>query len=112
VAGTATGYNGILFAVGLLRSANAPEPYALACNPAVRTTLERMQDTTGQTIQPPPGMPTIYTSTAVPMGTAFLYSPSQFAVVRRQDGNRKSPGGAVRFLSERRPETAGRLRDR
>jgi HK97 family phage major capsid protein len=71
--------------VGLLRKANAPEPYVLACHPDVRTALEALQDTTGQPVQPPPSTPTFYTSTQVNVGTAYLYAPSQLAIVRRQD---------------------------
>jgi len=85
VAGTATGYSQLLAGVGLLRKANAPPPYALACHPDTETAFQRLTDTTGQTIAPPPMTPTFYTSTQINQGTAFLYSPSQLAIVRRMD---------------------------
>jgi HK97 family phage major capsid protein len=86
-AGTAgdTSYPELLAGVGLLRKANAPEPYVLACHPDVRAAFESLQDTTGQPVQPPPSTPTFYTSTQINSGTSYLYSPSQLAIVRRQD---------------------------
>ncbi len=53
-------------------------------NPQVQTAFESPQDTTGQTAQPPPDLPTFCTSTRF-AGTAYLYGPSQLAIVRRQD---------------------------
>jgi HK97 family phage major capsid protein/HK97 family phage prohead protease len=88
VAGTAS-YSTLLGAVGLLRAANSPEPYVIAAGPQLLTGLESMRDTTGQSVQPPPGFPNVYTSTAIAntAGTtvAYMYSPSQLGLVVRQD---------------------------
>ena len=88
-AGTAgnTSYPQLMRGVGLLRAANAPEPYVLACHPNVRSAFDALQDTTGQSVQPPPNTPPFYNSTQINAGTAYLYSPSQFAIVRRQDSS-------------------------
>ena len=81
---SATSYPQLLRGVGMLRAVNAPEPYVVACRPEVVTAFESLQDSLGQTVQPPPNLPTFYTSTQL-AGTAYLYSPSQLAVVRRAD---------------------------
>lgn len=86
-AGTAgpTSYPQLLKGVGLLRAANAPEPYVLACNPAVQSAFQQLQDTLFQSIAVYPGTPTFYTSTQINAGTAYLYSPEQSWVIRRRD---------------------------
>lgn len=80
-----TSYPELIAGLGLLRAAHAPGPYVLCCHPGVQTAFQSLQDTLGQSIVPPPGMPNVYTSTQINAGTAFLFSPSQLAIVRRQD---------------------------
>lgn len=111
VAGTAS-YTAFLDAVGKLRGANAPEPYVAALNPATWTSLQKVQDTTGQPLQFPEGTPAVYTSTQITGGTTngvgFVYSPSQFAIVSRQDASVEVDRS--RLFNSDQSEIRGKLR--
>ena len=98
----------LLRGIGLLRSANAPEPYVLACHPDVVTAFQGLQNTLGDSVEIPPNMPTMYASTQINGGTAFLYSPSQLAVVRRRDATIEIDRS--RLFNQDMSEVRGRMR--
>ncbi len=103
-----TSYPTLIAGVGLLRAANAPQPYVLACHPNVRTAFESLTDTLGQPLEAPPSTPTFYTSTQITCGTAFLYSPSELAIVRRQDSTVEVDRS--RLFNSDQSEIRGKLR--
>ena len=105
---TATSYSQLLAGVGLLRGANVPEPYVLACHPNVRTAFERLTDSTGQPLQAPPSTPPMYSSTQITAGTAYLYAPSSLALVRRQDASIELDRS--RLFNKDQSELRGKLR--
>jgi HK97 family phage major capsid protein len=93
--GALTSYAPFIRAVGRLRSANVPGPYAVATHPDVLTELELLEDADGNQKARPATLPPIYTSsllsttetagTASTTRSAYVYSPSQLALVRRAD---------------------------
>lgn len=90
-----TSYAPLVRAVGRLRSANVPGPYAIATHPDVLTELELLEDADGNQKARPAALPPIYTSsllsttetagTSTTTRSAYVYSPSQVALVRRAD---------------------------
>jgi HK97 family phage major capsid protein len=90
-----TSYAPLVRAVGRLRSANVPPPYAIAAHPDVLTELELLEDADGNQKARPATLPPIYTSsllsttetagTSTTTRSAYVYSPSQLALVRRAD---------------------------
>lgn len=87
----------VIRAVGKLRSANVPGPYAVAMHPDVLTEFDLLKEATGSNAQlaRPEGVPPIFTtsqlSTNETSGTAtnarsiYVYAPGQLVLVRRQD---------------------------
>ncbi|KAA0275390.1 MAG: HK97 family phage prohead protease [Acidobacteria bacterium] len=83
VGGTAVSWEPIVEAVGMLREANAPEPYAIAGPPLVFKQLSMLTTTTGEQLPTPAGLPPIHQSTQ--LDDVYVYSPSEVVLVRRQD---------------------------
>ncbi len=92
-----TNYEPILRAVGLLRSANVPGPYAAVMHPNVLTEIELLKDTTGAPLPRPDSVPPVFTTsqlatnevqgTATTARSIYVYAPGQLAVVRRKDAS-------------------------
>ncbi len=90
-----TNYDPLVRAVGLLRSANVPGPYAAVMHPDVLTQIELLKDAQGAPLPRPDSVPPIFTTsqlaTTETQGTAtnarsiYVYAPAQLAVVRRKD---------------------------
>jgi HK97 family phage major capsid protein len=92
-----TNYDPIIEAVGKLRAANVPGPFAIAANPRTLTALELLKSETGSNEQlaRPEGVPPIYVTSQLSLAetqgsastasSAYVYSPSQILLVRRQD---------------------------
>ncbi len=88
-------YDALLEAVGLLRAANVPEPYAIASHPRTLTSLELLKETTGPQLARPGGLPAILTSsqlsineakgTSTDTSSAYVFAPAEVVLVRRQD---------------------------
>ena len=84
-------------AIGLLRDANVPGPYAIATNPRTVTDLELLKEESGSQKQltPPANLPPMFTTTQISKtetaGTssdttsAYVYAPAQFWLIDRQD---------------------------
>jgi HK97 family phage major capsid protein len=95
--GALTDYDPILRAVGLLRAANVPGPYAMAMHPRSATSLALLRTATGSNEQlaRPADLPALFTSsqlstneakgTATTTSSAYVYAPSEVVLVRRQD---------------------------
>lgn len=84
VGGTAS-WAPIIEAVGKLREANAPEPYAIAGPPTTFTELSLLTTASdsNEPLPVPAGLPTIHQSTQ--LDDVYVYSPSEVVLVRRQD---------------------------
>lgn len=84
VGGTAS-WDPIVEAIGLLREANAPEPYAVAGPPLVFKQLSLLKTATdsNEQLPPPADLPPIFQSTQ--LDDVYVYSPSEVVLVRRQD---------------------------
>lgn len=85
VGGTAS-WDPIVQAIGDLREANAPEPYAVAGPPSTFTELSLLKtDSTdsNEQLPRPEGVPEPLQSTQ--LTDVYVYSPSQVVLVRRQD---------------------------
>lgn len=95
-----TDYDPLVEAVGLLRAANVPAPYAVVMHPRTLTELELLKDESGSNRQlaRPEGLPPIFTTSqlsitepteeATPQTIAtsiYVYSPQRIVLVRRQD---------------------------
>jgi HK97 family phage major capsid protein len=92
-----TDYDPLVEAVGKLRAANVPPPYAIAMNPRTLTELELLKEGTDFNTQlaRPEGLPPVYTSsqlsvtetkgTANNASSAYVYAPAEVVLVRRQD---------------------------
>lgn len=92
-----TNYDPIVKAVGKLRSANVPGPYAIVAHADVLTELELLKEATGSNVQlaRPEALPPIATTSALAtnetQGSAsnarsvYVYAPAQLVIVRRQD---------------------------
>lgn len=92
-----TNWDPFVRAVGRLRAANVPGPYAIAGHPDVLTELELLKELAGSNVQlpKPDGLPAFYTSsqlsTVEAQGTsssarsAYVYAPQQLVLVRRAD---------------------------
>jgi HK97 family phage major capsid protein len=91
-------YDVFIEAIGMLRAANVPGPYAIASHPSVLTELELLkEEAAGSNVQlgAPAGLPPFYVSSALsttePKGinadtrSAYVYSPAQVVLVRRKD---------------------------
>jgi len=90
-------YDPFVKAVGLLRAANVPGPYAIFLNPRDLTALELLKDETGSSRQlaKPEMFPPVYASSQLPVNetkgsasnasSAYVLAPSQLVLVRRQD---------------------------
>ncbi len=88
-------YDAFIRAVGKLRAANVPGPYAIAAHPDVLTELELLKNADGQQLAVPANFPPIYTSsqlsTTETQGSsntarsAYVYAPAQVVLVRRLD---------------------------
>lgn len=89
-------YSPIIRAVGKLRSANVPGPYAVACHPDLLTELELLTETDGSRVQlgAPASVPTFFTSsqlatneaagTSTDARSVYVYAPAEFVLVDRQ----------------------------
>ena len=83
--GTAVqGYDPVLTAVGLLKAANAPEPYVLAAPPTVRSAYSKLKTSTWEQVPRPQEFPAEYYSTQITT-SSFVYSPAECYIVRRTD---------------------------
>lgn len=91
-------YDPLLMALGMLRAANVPPPYAIAVNPRTLTDLELLKrDTTDSSEQlgMPAGMPPWFTSsqlsvtetkgTSTDTTSAYVFAPNEVVLVRRTD---------------------------
>lgn len=95
--GALANYDPFITAVGMLRAANVPGPYAVAINPRTLTALELLRRETGSNEQlgAPAGLPPFYASsqlsiaetkgTASNATSAWVYAPSEVVLVRRAD---------------------------
>jgi HK97 family phage major capsid protein/HK97 family phage prohead protease len=92
-----TNYDPFVRAVGLLRSANVPGPYAIAAHPRTLTALELLKEATASAMQlgAPAALPPFFVSsqlsvteakgTSSDTSSAFVYAPSEVVLVRRKD---------------------------
>lgn len=90
-------YDPFIRAVGMLRDANVPGPYAIAMSGRTLTGLELLKEATGSNLQlaAPASMPPVYTTsqlsiaeakgTATNSSSAYVYAPAQIVLVRRMD---------------------------
>lgn len=90
-------YDPIIEAVGKLRDANVPGPYAVACHGSVLTGLELLKESADSNVQlpAPANMPPFWTSsqfsitetkgTATNARSIYVYAPGQIVLVRRKD---------------------------
>ncbi len=93
--GPLTNYNPLVRAVGKLRTANVPGPYAVAAHPDVLTELELLKTDINEQMAPPANFPPVYVSSQLAVNetqgsatnarSAYVYAPGQVAVVRRKD---------------------------
>lgn len=90
-----TNFDPFIEAVGKLRDANVPGPYAIACHGSVLTGLELLKDSDGNQLTRPDGLPPFFASsqlstteskgTATDARSAYVYAPNQVVLVRRKD---------------------------
>lgn len=92
-----TDYDPIIEAVGKLRDANVPGPYAVASHGSVLTQLELLKESTDSNVQlpAPANLPPFWTSsqfsitetkgTATDARSIYVYAPGQIVLVRRKD---------------------------
>jgi HK97 family phage major capsid protein len=92
-----TSYDALVEAVGMLRAANVPGPYAVVAHPRTVTDLALLKDETGSARQlaRPADVPEIVASsqlsvtetkgTASNASSAYVFAPAQLVLVRRQD---------------------------
>lgn len=90
-------YDPFVRAVGSLRSANVPGPYAIAMHPNRQTDLELLKESADSNValEPPSGLPGIRTTsqlaanesqgTSSNSSSAYVYAPGQIVLVRRAD---------------------------
>jgi len=90
-------YDALVEAVGMLRAANVPGPYAVVAHPRTVTDLALLKDETGSARQlaRPADVPEIVASsqlsvtetkgTASNASSAYVFAPAQLVLVRRQD---------------------------
>jgi HK97 family phage major capsid protein len=91
-------YDPFIEAIGLLRAANVPGPYAVATHPSTLTALELLkEEAAGSNVQlgRPADMPPFFVSSALSTTeakginadtrSAYVYSPAQVVLVRRKD---------------------------
>lgn len=93
-----TNYDPFIRAVGMLRAANVPGPYAIATNPRTLTALELLKRETGSSEQlpAPVGLPPFYVSSQLAIdevqgeaddaGSAYVYAPAQLLLINRLEG--------------------------
>jgi HK97 family phage major capsid protein len=90
-------YDVFIEAVGMLRAANVPGPYAIAAHPSVLTALELLKEEATSNLQlgQPADMPPFFVSSALSTTetkginadtrSAYVYAPAQVVLVRRKD---------------------------
>ena len=95
--GPLTSYDPFIKAIGLLRDANVPGPYAVVMTARDLTALELLREATGSNLQlgAPAGLPPIYTTTQLPVNetkgtatnasSAYVFAPAEIVLVRRLD---------------------------
>lgn len=92
-----TNYDPFVRAVGLLRDANVPPPYAALLHTRDLTALELLKELTGssQQLAAPAGLPPFFTTTQLPVNetkgtattasSAYVFAPAELVLVRRYD---------------------------
>lgn len=92
-----TNYDPLIRAVGMLRDANVPGPYAVVMATRELTALELLKEATGSNLQlaAPADLPPIYTTTQLPVNetkgtasnasSAYVFAPAEIVLVRRAD---------------------------
>lgn len=114
-------YDPFIEAMGLLQAANAPGPYVAVMNPRSATELALLKTGASGSVEQlpvPSQMPQVFTtsqlSTAEAKGTAtngssaYVYSPSQVVLVRRQDATIEVDRS--RLFNDDESEIRGKLR--
>ena len=115
-----TNYDPIIEAVGKLRAADVPEPYAVAMHSTVQTELELLKEESesNKQLARPDGLPPFFTSSqlatdeeqgeAEDARSIYVYAPAQVPVVRRSEAQIELDRS--RLFHEDASEMRGKLR--